>query len=150
MCPADVVNQNFYLRQIYLTSYVWNGAVVGFSALKNGAASTFKLSQFKADAILMWENEESRTSANGYVGQWNDTASFPDEGISARHGKGGVAGMFGGSSQRINLLDFYELASGTTTVYTGGAGTGWYNIFRARGNLPNELWCNPQSPYGSP
>ena len=137
-CPADVPGTpggggiHFYDRGQYLTSYIWNGAVIGYA---NGA--TYKSSRFKADAILIWEADE-RTP---YF--FNDASSYPDEGISERHGKGATVGLFGGAALRMNLSDFYWLAAHQLTKWTGASGGG-FAVVQAAGNAPNQLWCNPR------
>jgi prepilin-type N-terminal cleavage/methylation domain-containing protein len=146
LCPADKLNDLFYQRRQYLTSYVWNGAVINFpnSALTGGARiRTTKLSnaRLKATYILQWENDELLTPN----GQWNDVSNFPDEGISRRHGKGATVGLLDSSSKRMPIIDFYRLA-GTypTGSPPGGAGTG--KGVTTGGNTatpPNELWWFP-------
>jgi prepilin-type N-terminal cleavage/methylation domain-containing protein len=86
LCPADVVNDAFYKRQEYLTSYIWNGGVVRYVIPTSSTDKTVKLSdsKIKPTFILQWENDEKKTGA----GQWNDFSNYPDEGLSTRHGKG--------------------------------------------------------------
>jgi prepilin-type N-terminal cleavage/methylation domain-containing protein len=135
LCPADIVNTLTYQRGQFLTSYIWNGAVnaYGKSPQVGGSSSTYKTTAFHPTDILIWENDETKPS------YWNDLANYPDEGISARHGKGATIGYFGCSSQRSNLSDFYVLASGTSTPWTGAAGGG----FVSEGSHANALWCSP-------
>ena len=95
MCPADnKVNLQFLQRGQYLTSYNWNGAVIGYPGQGAPIPRTFKLAQFKANAILQWETDEDSPA------YFNDFSNYPDEGISDRHGNGAVIGMFGGSRDR--------------------------------------------------
>ena len=158
LCPADVPNAQVYLRQQYLTSYIWNGAVSGFGTATpqinvNGTmvAPTYKLSQFKAqDDILMWENDETLVGPNN-PGQWNDFSNFPDQGISARHGKGATVALFSGAAMRMDIVQFYLYAANQPTPYGPHDGTG-YAKFSGVGHpgLPNPLWCNPGKPYGTP
>ena len=125
-CPADTPNTLMYKRRVYLTSYVWNVTCEGFYASAtetiNGTPcnSTLKLSQFKADDILLWENDETLVTATNHGGQWDDTWDCPDEGISARHGKAATIGNADGPAERILLSDYYWLASGQRTPWTGG------------------------------
>lgn len=146
MCPGDKTNTPQLLRlysqrTVLITSYVWNGAVCGYGRIENSRPNTFKLSAFKPNAILQWETDELEPFF------FNDTSSFPDEGISQRHGggkpysiavdvKGGATvGLFDGSAQYIKYKKFYELAG---RVNQRGA--------TVRG--PNELWCAPDRPDG--
>ena len=142
LCPADVPNSLRYQRQEYITSYIWNGAVVGFGAnlpLVNLPGNpnqsltrpiTSKISSFKSDAILMWENDETQP------GIWNDTANYPGEGnnntgnwgVSQRHGNVATVGLFSGPSLRLNMQLFKTYVQDTTGK--------------------NPLWCNPNTANG--
>jgi prepilin-type N-terminal cleavage/methylation domain-containing protein len=140
MCPADnILNANYFKRSQYFTSYIWNGAVNAFGenpkVMVNGASinPTYKMSSFTPIDILMWENDETATEG----GQWNDFANYPDQGISKRHGKGGTVGYFGGTSERLNLLTFYQMASGNLPFPSSGTG------YNGGQTLPNQLWCSP-------
>jgi len=139
MCPADKPTPQFKQRQIYTTSYVWNGAVVGYAAYtisSNNWPKTFKSTRFKPDAVQQWEADE-----NGSLLFWNDFSNYPDQGISARHGKGAVVGMFGGSAQRISVADFAMLAGCPNGAWDkAGGGSRWRF---AKPSSPNQLWCNP-------
>ena len=137
MCPTDKPNDLFYQRGVYISSYVWNGAVCGYGGLPMGSAPTvtsYKITQFKPDVILQFETDETVPF------DFNDCSSFPDEGISLRHGKGASVGLISGSTERI----FYSI---------------WYDDYMAgarglRGSgipgnmLPNRLWCNPGQANG--
>jgi prepilin-type N-terminal cleavage/methylation domain-containing protein len=133
MCPADKVTPQFMLRPIYITSYSWNGAVIGYPSAGVRVPQSFKLGQFKPTAILQWETDEHRPDF------FNDFSNFPDEGISSRHGRGAVIGLFGGSAERIELATFTSLAGGVAAPGQRG-GNRW--LF-ARPPTPNELWCSP-------
>jgi type II secretory pathway pseudopilin PulG len=149
-CPADVLNSLFYQRSQYLSSYIWNGAVYGYNGSPkvtingNLVSGTYKISAFKPEAILMWENDETLTS----YGQWNDFANYPDQGISARHGKGATLGLFSGPALRMNIQTFYQYAANQNTPYAPHDGTGCNN-FPGRAGLPNPLWCNPGKTFGT-
>jgi prepilin-type N-terminal cleavage/methylation domain-containing protein len=139
MCPADVLNANFYLRQQYITSYVWNGGPNKYmEPISKGNCPTIKISAAKPTYILQWENDETLTAA----GQWNDFANYPDQGISRRHGQGATVAVMDGSATRMDITLFYQLAgtypSGSPP---GGAGSGRNNT--ANGNtatVPGDLW----------
>jgi prepilin-type processing-associated H-X9-DG protein len=144
LCPGDVPNLLTYQRSQFFTSYIWNGAVEGYGNHKiNNVLVPYKLTNFRrTDCILMWENDETLTD------QWNDLANFPDEGVSQRHGKGGTVAFFDGSSTRFNLMDFYEQAEAATRDMHYAHGTGWTHL--SASGLPNQLWCNPGQPNGTP
>ena len=132
MCPADVVNANFFARKQYITSYVWNGAVCGFGAHPAG----YKITAFKPMSILQWETDEKS------LGFFDNFSSFPDEGISGRHGKTATAGLISGSTQTFRVLDWYA------NTYAGAVGVRGLNI--PANMLPNQCWCNPGTANGLP
>jgi type II secretory pathway pseudopilin PulG len=142
MCPADGIGKdpNFYRRPILITTYCWNGAIVDYA----DRPTTFKQinPRFKADAVLFWETDE-RYVPGRPTSFFNDLGSFPDEGISPRHGKGATIGMFGGSAERIRYAKWYVPAA---TAYDAFATT--REAFGAPGyqapnnNIPNRAWCS--------
>ena len=131
LCPADKPNPKFYARQILTTSYVWNLAINNWG----DAARTLKLDNFESDAIMQWETDESTPFF------FNDFANFPDEGISARHGKGAVVATISGSAERMNTNVFYALTGGRAPQGMGG--TKWSTL--PANSLPNRLWCSPNN-----
>ncbi len=131
LCPGDKPNTDFYFRNIYLTSYVWNGAICGYG---HTGSATYKITQFKPDVILQWETDEKTPFF------FNDASSFPDEGISTRHGKGATVGLISGSTERIIYKTWYD---NTMAGAPGSRGNGIpANMLR------NRLWCNPGTPSG--
>ena len=147
VCPKDAVEQkgskkNLYnLRNIYVTSYIWNLSVIAYGKTPQvgGQYRTLKLGQFKATDILQWEADEMKPFF------FNDSWSFPDEGISQRHGGGqsknertdvgggASVGTYGGSAEHITYRRYYELAGEVDK--------------RGRPlkdeELPNDLWNDP-------
>ncbi len=133
-CPADKeLTTEFLQREIYITSYTWNGAVVGYPSPGAMVPRTFKLTAFKPDSILQWETDER------FPSYFNDFSNYPDEGLSERHSQGAVIGLFGGSTERMPTDAFYTLAGGRTPAGQRG-GTRWR---WARPPCPNRLWCSP-------
>jgi prepilin-type N-terminal cleavage/methylation domain-containing protein len=130
LCPADKPNGLYYQRNILTTSYVWNGAVCGFGHLmgKTGTG-TYKITSFPALSILQWETDELTPFF------FNDASSYPDEGISGRHGKGATVGLISGSTEKLQLSQFYS------NKYAGAQGQRGAGIPQEA--LPNQLWCNP-------
>lgn len=148
ICPTDAVESKgtkaglFRQRQVYVSSYVWNGSITSFNQLPR--RQTHKLGSFNATDILQWETDENKPFF------FNDVSSYPDEGISQRHGGGrststtqdvgggAYVGAFGGSAERITYRRFYQLAGPVDA--------------RGRGldpaSLPNELWNVPGHPKG--
>ena len=131
ICPEDPVNPSYYARAILISSYVWNGAVVGYPNVASGAAyvHSFKISRFKPTNILQWENDAKNTSA----GAWNDFSNFPIENgapsfDTSRHGKACQVGKIDGSAGRVDKVTLVN----------------W-----SRDNVnKNDLWCNPNSVSG--
>jgi prepilin-type N-terminal cleavage/methylation domain-containing protein len=119
MCPMDKPDRMYWNRAIKFTSYIMNGAVASYGGIKGRA---HKLAAFKPDAILLWEADER------YGDQYfNDGASYPDEGISQRHGIGGTVGLFGGSVEYMKYKKYYDIEAD---------------------KAKNRLWCNPLSDNG--
>jgi len=137
-CPADTVNDNFYKRKQYLSSYVWNGGVVRYPVPPSSQGKSIRFSATKPTWILQWENDETITD----VGQWNDFSGFPDEGLSRRHGEGAVIGRIDGSARRMPVNEYYKLAGTYPTGRPpGGAGSGRGNTSNGNGAVPpNDLW----------
>jgi prepilin-type N-terminal cleavage/methylation domain-containing protein len=141
--PADQKNSLYYQRPIYITSYVWNGAVIGYDYIQSShypTASgqiphTFKLSAFKPSAVLMWETDETQPFF------FNDFANYPDQGISSRYGRAAIVGFFDGSSRRIDIAQFSAWAGCANGNWAKGnsGGTRWLFVK----SLPNQLWCSP-------
>ena len=131
-CPEDKINLDTYKRTILISSYVFNGAIVGYpngTLTGAGFVRPFKLSKFKPTNILEWENDENNTAA----GNWNDFSNFPIEtGAPSfdqiRHGKSSQVGRIDGSAARVLKADMVAWALATTA--------------------PNDLWYSPNSANG--
>jgi prepilin-type N-terminal cleavage/methylation domain-containing protein len=116
-CPLDKEDQpGFYDRYIQFDSYIMNGAVGCYNY--GGKDYSNKLASFKPDYILFWEADER------FPDYFNDGASYPSEGISERHGKGGTVGLFGGSVEYMPYKKYYAIQG-----------------------LPrrDRLWCDPHT-----
>ena len=85
-----------------------------------GAAKTFKQSQFKADAIVLWQADERSP------GDFNDGSSTPNENITKIHNEGTTVGVVTGSVEYFKRKKFYLEVN----------------------NRPGRLWCNPGSNTG--
>ena len=137
LCPADKPNSLYYQRNIYITSYVWNGAICGYGNLGTGkpspnASGSYKITLFKPQSFIQWETDELTPFF------FNDASSFPDEGISGRHGKGATVGLVSGSTEKIKLAQWYS------SKYAGTQGDRGSSIPTSA--LPNQCWCNPGKP----
>jgi len=121
-CPMDNgQDDNYYQRQQYITSYMWNGAIVRYGSVGGARITTVKTTTagLKPDFIVQWENDETQTSS----GMWNDFSNFPDQGISARHSDGAVVGRLGGSADRMERREFLKQAGTLQTDGANGNGT---------------------------
>jgi prepilin-type N-terminal cleavage/methylation domain-containing protein len=143
MCPGDRVDAQFYERPMYISSYIWNGAVSSYDTL---SSKTRKLGQFKPTAILQWESDETSPIS------FNDGGNLPNEGFTRRHGgnRDGdptqdsrsqiTVGMFDGGAKRMSARELYQLA--------GGLAPGITEPPAEMKDVPNDIWCNPADPRG--
>lgn len=121
-CPLDRTNQSFILRNIKFSSYVMNGAVIrstsSFDWSAGAQGRTYKNADFKGSDMLLWETDE------GYPADYfNDGASSPNEGLTARHVIGAVMGLFDGHAEYLKSNKWYQM------------------VFKDPGR--NDLWCWP-------
>ncbi len=110
-CPTDktnnILNKYYLIRQNKLSTYIMNGAVNGYGALKAGS---YKHAAFNQVAYLMWEPDEENYY-KFYPGQscYNDASSYPSqgEGLGRRHGKkGGILLAFDGHVVSVSYDQF--------------------------------------------
>jgi len=140
-CPLDNgQDDNYYTRLQYLTSYMWNGAIVKFGSVAGARYPTVKTTTagLKPTWIVQWENDETQTS----YGMWNDFSNFPDQGLSRRHSDGAVVGMLGGSAERMDRQEFLKEAG--TLATDGQDGRGTRKPFASpKAGRYNRLWWWP-------
>jgi type II secretory pathway pseudopilin PulG len=153
-CPRDFAERasgkaaaDYKRRNIKVTSYLWNGSSIAFTAIeKDGAVSKFKLSDMRPTGMLMWE---APAEMDQYL--FNDVGSSPFEGISQRHANtrkaknqtenvGGVA-TFGDLSGRAYAMKFSKWF---TREYAGS--TVWPQTPAFDG--PNDAWYCPSTKNG--
>jgi prepilin-type N-terminal cleavage/methylation domain-containing protein len=119
-CPADPTNTATWpLRGNRLSTYVMNGAALGYRGAPPLGQKTHHLQEFKPDAYLMWEPADTT---------YNDAASNPDssEGPSTRHRIGCIITGYDGHAQLLKFATFLK-----------------------ESNLKPSLgWCDPDSPTG--
>ncbi|HUD46748.1 MAG TPA: type II secretion system protein [Candidatus Baltobacteraceae bacterium] len=87
-CPRDKYTSTFNQRDQQCSTYVMNGAVNGYDL---DIYPPIKLSRMPPLGIVFWEPDEND------INNFNDGASSPDEGLTARHARGGVNGEFNGA-----------------------------------------------------
>jgi prepilin-type N-terminal cleavage/methylation domain-containing protein len=98
-CPADGPQvPRFTERQRQVSSYVLNGAVIGYNRTNYPPE---KLAAFQPDDIAFWETDEKEPR------YFNDGASYPREGVSARHQLGAIHAAFGGQVAFIKIDRWY-------------------------------------------
>ena len=126
-CPLDRTNGPFFKnREMQVSSYMMNGAVSKYSTGPRGDWTTYKHSQFSADAMLYWEADEKQPS------NFDNVSSKPDEGVTQRHNTGTVMGNFGGHTEYMKFKVYYK-----------EAGIGGFP-----GTRPGRFWCVPDSKNG--
>jgi len=153
-CPRDLAERgsgkgqaDFKRRQIKITSYVWNGAIIAYATppatLKT---SKFKLGSLRPTGVLLWEGPESEDQ---YL--FNDVGNQPHEGISQRH-----AGNRRPKDQKDNVGGIAPLGSLSGSAYTVKMSK-WFSPDLAGKNIwpmtpnpsgPNDAWYNPESKNG--
>jgi len=118
-CPRDGPHTpRFNERPQQISSYVMNGAVIGYNRTNYPPA---RLEAFRYDDVAFWETDEK------YPDYFNDGASYPSEGVSARHALGAIHATFGGAVEYIKLEVWYLEEAKPTR---------------------NRLWCYPGSKDG--
>jgi type II secretory pathway pseudopilin PulG len=121
-CPADPTNTaNWPLRANRLSTYVMQGAVLGYRSMPPLGQRTHKLPQMKTDGYMMWEPSDT-------PGSYNDASSNPDagEGPSTRHKVGCIITCYDGHSQLLKFQTFMAQVN----------------------QKPGFGWCDPDSPTG--
>jgi len=128
LCPGDVAEWSsgwprlsMIARPWKLATYVANGATIGYGTSPGPFGSTTRLSSFRPDDVLIWEESET----DGFL--FNDAASMPSEPITGRHDAGGHVAGADGRVERMDLMEFLRQGAERTR---------------------NRLWCNPLTPTG--
>jgi prepilin-type N-terminal cleavage/methylation domain-containing protein len=123
-CPADPTNNapTYTGRLNRLSTYVMNGAALGYKSAPARGKTTHKLSMFKAMNYMMWEPTNS-------IGSYNDASSQPKptEGPSDRHRIGCILTCYDGHSYLLKLSVFLA-----ETVHK-----------------PGDAFCDPDSTDGA-
>jgi len=121
-CPMDRLPRSMGRfrapRPQQLSSYCMNASANGYGRL---GYPTYRVEEFAADRACFWETDE----LSG-VGAWNDGCNIPVDGLTTRHGRGGVLAFYGGQVEWIRQEK--------------------YNV-EAR-TFPSVLWCAPRTTNG--
>lgn len=127
-CPMDQPGQLYPTkrggmaeRAQQLSSYVMNGAVIGFRSGYHSNAVPVTVSQLQPGDCLLFEADERTAFA------FNDGSSWPSEGISRRHLLGATQAAMDGSCSYVRDADWLADVLNTNK---------------------NRLWCYPKTKDG--
>ena len=128
LCPMDNPGQIYQnprggteRRAQQLSTYIMNGAVIGFRTGYHSNAIPVKASQMLPTDCILFEADERRAFA------YNDGASWPSEGVTTRHSGGATQVTLDGASSYIRDDDWNR-----EVAYPG----------------KNSLWCYPLTADG--
>jgi prepilin-type N-terminal cleavage/methylation domain-containing protein len=128
LCPMDnpspvYLNSNGTTgqRAQQLSTYIMNGAVIGFRTGYHSNTIPVKITQMLPTDCILFEADERRAF------YYNDGSSWPSEGVTIRHSKGATYATVDGSSRYVRDDD-------------------WENMANDPGK--NSLWCYPFTPDG--
>jgi prepilin-type N-terminal cleavage/methylation domain-containing protein len=128
LCPMDQPDELYTMksgkveqRAEQLSSYIMNGALIGFRTGYHSNALPVKISQMQPGDCVLWEGND-REAFN-----FNDGSSWPSEGISTRHLQGGTQAAMDGSSSYVRVADWKNDVADTNK---------------------NRLWCYPNTANG--
>jgi prepilin-type N-terminal cleavage/methylation domain-containing protein len=102
LCPMDNPAQVYVKsngtteqRAQQLSTYIMNGAVIGFRSGYHSNATPVKVTQMLPTDCILFEADERTAFA------YNDGSSWPSEGITTRHSNGATCAAVDGSSSYI-------------------------------------------------
>lgn len=127
LCPADRPDETYLYkgkrvqRPQRLSSYIMNGAVIGFRTGYHSNSPPVKITQMRSGDCLLFE-ADGRSPFN-----FNDGSSWPNEGITVRHLMGATLAFVDGSSGYVHLHDWQSDVADTNKNY---------------------LWCFPNTADG--
>jgi hypothetical protein len=119
-CPADPTNTTAWSsRTERLSTYVMNGAALGYRGAPPLGQRTHKITQFRVDGYMMWEPQDS---------EYNDASSQPDaaNGPSTRHQTGCIVTGYDGHAALLKFITFMNQVN----------------------QKPGFGWCDPDSQFG--
>ncbi len=105
-CPADKTNDPmWHLRANKFSTYVMNGAALGYRPTPPLGQKTHKLPQFKPEAYMMFEPTNQPAS-------YGDASSYPNpqEGPSTVHQTGCIVTCYDGHAQLLKFMAFLAQA----------------------------------------
>lgn len=142
LCPVDIQSPSYarHTRNNMLSSYVMNGAVVGFGA--SGMDPPWQMARvsqvWSPACYLMWEpGENTLGPGNPGAFEFNDGANYPStppagaEGLGLLHGNnGGEIVAVGGNVGFVTAAAFQAQGNGTGTT----PNLAWWSPFSANGH----------------
>jgi prepilin-type N-terminal cleavage/methylation domain-containing protein len=143
LCPVDISSRTYITptanggRQNKLSTYVMDGAVVGFPG--TGYGSPMKISAVWSPlCYLIWEpNENAVALGNPGAFEYNDAANFPNtsEGIGLLHSKhGGNALALDGHVDFVTTIQFKQYSTVGSGPGPGGKTYLWWDSVRSNGD----------------
>jgi prepilin-type N-terminal cleavage/methylation domain-containing protein len=128
LCPMDRPDEIYMkktgepeTRAQQLSSYIMNGAVIGFRTGYNSNSPPVKISQMRPGDCLLFEADDRKAFS------FNDGSSWPLEGITKRHLNGATQAAVDGSSSYVRWIDWQNDVAETNK---------------------NRLWCYPNTADG--
>ena len=128
LCPMDQrgklypqPNGKVDHRPEQLSTYIMNGAVIGFRSGYYSNAIPVKISQMLPEDCVFFEADDRQAFS------YNDGSSWPSEGVTARHSNGATLGAVDGSASYVRDDDWNEEVSDPNK---------------------NRLWCYPLTDDG--
>jgi prepilin-type N-terminal cleavage/methylation domain-containing protein len=129
LCPMDKPDEPRYSKHYgkvveraqQLSSYIMNGAVIGFRSGYYSNSPPVRISQMRPGDCAFWEADEREPF------YFNDGSSWPLEGVSMRHFQGAIQAAFDGSVTYVKFTDWYDDVANTNK---------------------NRLWCYPNTADG--
>ena len=128
LCPMDQPDELYTTktgkvsqRAQQLSSYIMNGAVIGFRSGYYSNAVPVKISQMQSGDCVLWEGNDRKAF------NFNDGSSWPSEGITTRHQNGATQAAVDGSSSYVRVTDWQNDVADTNK---------------------NRLWCYPNTANG--
>ena len=144
LCPVDISSKTFITptasggRQNKLSTYLMDGAVVGFPTPPAVGTPCKTTSAWSPLCYLLWEpNENSVGPGNPGAFEYNDGANYPNtsEGIGLLHSKhGGNAGALDGHVEFITTAQFTQYSAVGSGPGPGGKTYLWWDIVNANGD----------------
>ena len=108
-------------RPMQISTYIMNGAVIGFRSGYYSNAIPVKASQMLPTDCILFEADDREPFC------YNDGASWPSEGITTRHSKGATQGLLDGSASYVRDDDWLDEINDPNK---------------------NSIWCYPLSDDG--